>query len=292
MTPPAPPGDPRKGSLGRAARRLLDERHIMDAESADFATNRHFRNLHGGNLDGPEKPVVLFTACPHDLLAQGAAVPDDAAKWAASPPTVTVDDRAIPVIGTDREAARPLLAVERGRPALYGGDVIMYRELHPSGFCEWGASGLFFAPNDWGNTELRLCYMAGELRVFLEHLALLYNKIGLDGPFMAFLSIRNSSRLVLGGYGTRETDRPSYPGQTWPPARVDPATSSTNVQWWHAFGSVGDLAGRGAAQAVVDMVAHVYGEYSAGDPGCFTGRAFLWDRWLRARSEALERCRP
>ena len=298
MTPPAPPGDPRKGSLGRAARRLLDERHVMDAKSADFATNRHFRRLHGGNLDGPEKPVVLFTACPHDLLAQGAAVPDDAAKWAASPPPVTVDGRAIPVLGTvrppswnDLAATRSVLAVERGSPALYRGDVIMYRELHPSGLCEWGASGLFFAPNDWGNKELRLCYMAGELRVFLEHLAPLYNKIGLDGPFTVFLSIRNSGRLVLGGYGTGDPDRPPYPGQSWPPARVDPATSSTNVQWWHAFGSAGDLAKGGAAQAVADMVAHVCGEYSADDPGCLTGKQFPWDRLLRARSEALKGCR-
>ena len=291
MTTTAPPGDPRRGSLGRAARRLLDDRHVMDAESADFAMNRYFRSLHGGCLDGPEKPVVLFTACPHDLLAQGAAVPNDAAKWAASPPPVTVDNRAIHVLGTDREAARPLLAVERGRPALYGGDVIMYRELHPSGFCEWGASGLFFAPNDWGSTELHLCHMAGELRVFLEHLAPLYNKIGLDGPFTAFLSIRNSGRLVLGGYGTGDPDRPPYPGQSWPPARVDPATSNANVQWWHAFGSADDLAEGGAAQAVVDMVAHVCGEYSADDLGCLTGKALPWNRWLCARSEALERCR-
>ena len=291
MTPPAPPGDSRRGSLSCAARRLLDDRHMMDVESEDFAKNLHFGRLHGGNLDGPEKPVVLFTACPHDLLAQGAAVPDDAAKWAASPPPATVDGRAIPVIGTDREAARPLLAVERGRPAHCGGDVIMYRELHPGGLCEWGASGLFFAPNDRGNTELCLCYMAGELRVFLEHLAPLYNKIGLDGPFTAFLSIRNSGRLVLGGYGTGDPDRPPYPGQSWPPARVDPATSSTNVQWWHAFGSAGDLAKGGAAQAVADMVAHVCGEYSADDPGCLTGKQFPWDRLLRARSEALKRCR-
>ena len=291
MTPSAPPGDPRRGSLGRAARRLLDDCHVMDAESADFAMNRYFCSLHGGNLDGPEKPVVLFTACPHDLLAQGAAVPDDAAKWAASPPPITVDGRAIPVLGADCEAARPLLAVERGRPALYGGDVIMYRELHPGGPCEWGASGLFFALNDWGNTELRLCHMAGELRVFLEHLAPLYFRIGLDGPFTAFLSIRNSGRLVLGGYGTGDPARPPYPGQSWPPARVDPATSSINVQWWHAFGSADDLAEGGAAQAVADMVAHVCGEYSADDPGCLTGKALPWNRWLRARSEALERCR-
>ena len=306
MTPPAPPGDPRRGSLGPDARRLLDDRNVMDAASADFAKNLHFDRLHGGNLDGPERPVVLFTACPHDLLARRAspaAVPDDIAKWAVSPPPVTVDGQKIPLIGTDRAAARPpswndlaaarsVLAVERGGPALHGGDIIMYRELHPGGFCEWGASSLFFGPNGRASTGLRLCYMAGELRVFLEHLAPLYTRIGLDGPFTVFLSIRNSNRLVLDTYGDESLDRPWDICGAGPPARTDPATGSANIQWWHDFGSAGELAGGGAAQAVGDMAARVCSEYNEADPGCCIGGAFPWLLWLHARDEALGGCRP
>ena len=304
MTPPAPPGDPRRGSLGAAARRLLDERNVMDAESADFAKNLHFGRLHGGNLDDPEKPVVLFTACPHDLLASSsAAVPDDIAKWAVSPPPVTVDCQNIPLLGTDRAAVRPLswtdraatrsvLAVERGGPALHGCDIIMYRELHPGGFCEWGASSLFFGPNERASTGLRLCYMAGELRVFLEHLAPLYTRIGLDGPFTVFLSIRNSRRLVLDTYGDESLDRPWDIRGAGPPARIDPATGSANIQWWRTFGSAGELAGGGAARAVGDMAAYVCSECNADGPACLIGGAFPWSLWLRARDKALGRCRP
>ena len=302
MTPPAPPGDPRKGSLGPAARRLLDDRHVMDAESPDFAKNLHFGRLHGGSLDGPEKPAILFTACPHDLLAQGATVPDDVAKWVTSPPPVTVDDQAISVLGTDREAARPpswddlaaarsVLAVERGRPAFYGGDIIMYRELHPGGLCEWGASGLFFGQNARGSTGLRLCHMAGE-RVFLEHLAPLYFVIGLDGPFMVFLSIRNSSRLVLDTYGDESLNRPWDIRGGGPPAQIDPATSCTNIQWWHDFGSAGELARGTAARVAGDMAARVCTMYNEADPGCRIGGAFPWHLWLRARDRAVGRCRP
>ena len=213
MTPPAPPGDPCRESPARPARRLLDDRHVMDAEPADFSKNPHFDRLHGGNPDGPEKPAILFTACLHDLLAQGDAVPGDIAKWITPSLSVTVDGRATLVLWTDRAAARSVLAVERGSTAHCGGDVIMYRELHPGGLREWGASGLFFGPNGRGSTGLRLCHMAGELRVFLEHLALLCARIGLGGPLMVFPSIRNSSRLVQGGYGTGEPARPPYPGQ-------------------------------------------------------------------------------
>ena len=306
MTLLAPPDDPRRGSLGPDARRLLDERNVMDAESADFAKNLHFGRLHGGNLDGPEKPVVLFTACPHDFLAcraSPAAVPDDVAKWAVSPPPVTVDGQKIPLLGTDRAVARPLswndlavarsvLAVERGGPALHGGDIIMYRELHPGGFCEWGASSLFFGPNGRASTGLRLCYMAGELRVFLEHLAPLYTRIGLDGPFTVFLSIRNSNRLVLDTYGDESLDRPWDIRGAGPPARIDPATSSANIQWWRTFGSADKIAGGGAARVAGDMAARVCSEYNEADPGCRIGGAFPWSLWLRARDEALGRCRP
>lgn len=305
MTPCSLPIDPALGSLSRAARRLLGKRNVLDADSADFAKNRHFDRLHGGDLDGPQRPVVLFTACPHDLLDRGSngAVPAGVAKWAVSPPPATVDGQPVPLLGTRRAAARPqswddlaaaarsMLAVERASPALYGGKILMYRDLQPSGLCEWGASGLFIGPSDWGSTELRLSYMAGEFRVFLEHLAPLYARIGMDGPFVVFLSIRNSNMLVLGGRGGAAPGRRPCPGQNRPPALADHATGSANIQWMHDFGSAGGLAGGGAAQAAAEMEAHVRAEYGMNDPGCCMGGAFPYDLFRRARAEALGRYR-
>ena len=155
-----------------------------------------------------------------------------------------------------------------------------------------GASGLFFGPNDREGTELCLCYMAGKFRVFFGHLAQLYVRIGLGGPFTAFLSIRNSNMLVLGGHGDAEPGRPPCPGQNRPPARADSDMSSANIQWWHAFGSAGALAGGGTAQAASDMVAYVCAEYGVHDPGRCIGGAFPLDMWRRAREEALGRHRP
>ena len=308
MTPTAPPGDPRRGSLSAAARRLLDKRNVLDADSADFALNRHFDLLHGGNLDGPKRPVVLFTACPHDLLDHGGgggAVPDDVARWIVSPPPVTVDGQSVPVLGTVLAAARPLswddraaaarsvLAVERGSPARYGGDILLYRELRPSGFCEWGASGLFLGRNSRACTGLRLCHMIGEFRVFLESLAPLYARMNLDGPLIAFLSIRNSSRLVLDTYGDEDLDRPWDDTTRRPAARLDPATSCASVQSWHDFASAGAAAGGAAARAAADAAARVCSAYNEADPGCGRiGGAFAWGQWRRARENALGRYRP
>lgn len=307
MTSRALPIDPALGSLSRAAVELLGKRNVLDADSADFAKNRHFRRLHGGNLDGPEKPIVLFTACPHDLLDHGGgggAVPDYVARWVVPPPPVTVDGQAIPLLGTDCAAARPMswddraaaarsvLAVERGSPAPYGGDILLYRELHPSGFCEWGASGLFFGRNSRACTGLRLCHMVGEFRVFLESLAPLYAKMNMDRPFIAFLSIRNSSRLVLDTYGDEELDRPWDDTTRRPAARLDPATSCANIQSWHDFASAGAAAGGAAARAAADAAARVCSAYSEADPGCGRiGGAFYWGQWRRARENALGRYR-
>lgn len=294
MTPPAPPGDPARGSLGRAAVELLSRRNVLDAESPDFAKNCRFRRLHGGELDGPEKPVVLFTACPHDLAAPAGAltVPPGVARWASSPPPVAVDGESIPILGTECKAARPLLAVEKGGPWPYRSDVLLYRELHPSGFYEWGASGLFFGRNGRIMTGLRLCHMMGEYRVFLESLAPLYARMGLDGPFIAFLSIRNSRMLVLDTYGDELHDRPWDDKTRRPPIRLDPATSCANIQWRRTFGSAGESAGGGVAQAAADAAARVCSEYNEDDPGCCSGGAFPWGLWRRAREGALKRYRP
>lgn len=294
MTPRALPIDPAPGSLSRAAVDLLGKRNVLDADSADFAKNRHFRRLHGGDLDGPEKPVVLFTACPHDLATSGAlTVPAGLARWAALPPPVTVDGESVPILGAGIETTRPFLAVERGSPALYGGDILLYRELHPSGFCEWGASGLFFGRNSRACTGLRLCHMMGEFRVFLESLAPLYARMNLDGPFIAFLSIRNSSMLVLDTYGDEALDRPWDDTTRLPPARLDPATSCASIQSWHDFASAGAAAAGAAARAAADAAARVCSAYNEADPGCGRiGGAFPWGQWRRARENALGRYRP
>lgn len=287
-----PPRGPDWISLDPDALALLKERKIHDTPHADFAKNRHFDGLHGGGLDGPDKPVVIFTACPNDPPTPNPSVQDELAESAGRPDSVTVDGQAISLLGIERVADDPLLMVERARRAPSGANILMYREIHSNGLYEWGASGLFFAPNGRMNQELRLCYMAGEFWAFLEHTAQIYAGLGLDGPLTVLLSIRNSGRLVLGNYGD-EVFHPSWDADKhWSFSPPDPTTGRANLQWLQAFGSAGKIAGEGAARAARDMTVHVCGAYDAGSPKCYGGGRFSWKLWKHTRREIVRGSQP
>ena len=280
----APPPAPDWGRLCPDAVRLLTERKIMNTPPADFARNRHFGRLHGGGLDGPDKPAVIFTACPNYPPVSDPAVQDELAEWAGRPARVKVDGQTTSLLGIDRKADRPLLMLETGRRAPSGADVLMYREIHANGLCEWGASGLFFGPGRSTNQELRLCYMAGEFWAFLEHTAQIYGRIGLDGPLTALLSIRNADRLVMGNYGDEARDRSWDTDARRSFSPPDPAAGLANLQWRRPFASAGGVAGEGAAQAVRDMAACVCDAYGAGDPLCYDSAGkFSWNLWKDTR---------
>ena len=207
MTPAPAPRGPDRGRLGPDALSFLASRNTLDADSADFAKNRHFLRLYGGPLDGRDKPVVLFTACPNDPLPPDLAMPSDLAEWAGPPARTSVDGQLVPLLGLSRMSASPLLVVEKSRRILFGGDALMYRELYANGFYECGSSALFLGPGGQGGTELRLCHMVGDFWAFLAHTVQVYARLKLDGPFTALLSIRNSGRLDLGNYGDEALKR-------------------------------------------------------------------------------------
>ena len=291
MTLPMPPRRPDLGRLGPGADRLLSSRNILGVNSRHFAQNRHFDRLHGGRFSDAKKPVVLFTACPHDLPVRDAYLPDEVVEWAGSPTSVRVDGRSVPVLGLDLETPSPMLIVEKRNRAPYGhGDVLMYRELYAHGFYEHGASGPFFAPNSRGNTELRLCYMIGEFWIFLAYLKSLYARVGMDRPFTVLASIRNSGNLVLGNYGD-EVFHPSWDmHKKWSFSPPDPATAHFHIQWRRAFDSAGGMTNLGIAQAAREVAEHVCGAYGAGAPRCYDGEGrFSWRLWDHTRRQLVER---
>lgn len=293
LTAAVRPWGPDRRRLGPDAAARLASRNTLDKTSPLFAQNRHFDRLHCKPFSNDGKPVVLFTACPHDPSVREAAMADDFLDWAGLPASVRVDGRIIPVLGLECVAFRPLLVVEKHHdPSPPGRDVLMYRELHPDGFCEHGASSLFFGFNTRQNMELRLCYTIGEFWVYLAHLKALYDEIGLDAPFSVFLSIRNSHNLVLGNYGD-EAFRPSWDIDRYGPlSHGDPTTEQQNIQLRHAFGSVDEMTDEGIARAAKWMAERICGEYGAGAPKCYNGGTFSWRLWRRIRSEMVRRNWP
>ena len=275
------------------SRQLRTGNFTLDNTSPLFAQNPHFDRLHCKPFDNAAKPVVLFTACPHDPTLHKAAMAEDFLDRAGSPASVTVDGQSIPVLGLERVSSRPLLVVEKHHaPSPPGQDILMYREFHPSGFCEHGASSLFIDLNTRENRELRLCYAIGEFWVYLAHLKALYDEIGLDAPFSVFLSIRNSRNLVLGNYGD-EAFGPSWDiHKHWSFAPGDPATVQQHIQLRHAFGSVDEMTDGGIAEAAREAAERICYEYGAGAPRCYDGAAFSWKLWWKIRRETVRRNCP
>lgn len=293
MTAVALPRGPDRSHLGSDAIARLDSRNTLDKTSPLFAQNQHFDRLHCEPFSSAEKPVVLFTACPHDPTLHKAAMVEDFLDWAGSPVSVRVDGQNIPVLGLKCETYRPLMVVEKHHdPSPPGRDILMYREFHPDGFCEHGASSLFFGLNTRENRELRLCYTIGEFWVYLAQLKALYDKIGLGGPFSVFLSIKNSGSLVLGNYGD-EAFGPSWDIDKYGPlAPGDPTTKQRNVQMRHAFASVGEMTDGGIAEAAREAAERICWEYGAGAPRCYDGGEFSWKLWWKIRREIVRRNSP
>lgn len=292
MTTGMPPRGPDRGSLGPDAVARLASRSILDTISPGFAQNQHTDRLHCDPFSNRGKPTVLFTACPHDLFVHRAAMSEEFVEWAGSPARVKVDCQCIRILGLERVTSCPLLVVEKHhRPSPAGRDILMYREFAPDGFCEQGASSLFFGPNTLKNVELRLCYTIGEFWAYLAYLRTLYDEIGLNCPFTVSLSIRKSRNLVLGNYGNEVFDRSWDLHKRWWFSPNDPTTDQQNTQLRHVFRSIDEMTDDGIAQAAREAAVRICEAYNAGAPGCYDGGAFAWKLWAHTRRETV-RCNP
>ena len=265
----APRTAPLRHSLGGAAGDLLEKRNLLGVESPDFAKNRHFPCLYSGSLTDAEKPVVLFTACPHDLADRHDVASPEFARWVESNTNTEVDGRRVRMLGTEIGIdIGTLLAVEK-RSAAHAENITLYREFQSNGFLEWGTSSMFFRRDDSGRAELHLCYMIGEFWTFLASARLFYNKIGLDAPLAVLVSIRNSRGLGLGNYGDKAA------GDTW--ISRDPATRHDHIQLPHVLSSVREMTDEGIASLARLTAKHACNAYGETTPNCYNADgSFAW----------------
>ena len=293
MTASMSPRGPDRGRLGPDALARLASRSILDVNSPDFAQNQHFDRLHCTPFSNHGKPAVLFTACPHDLFTHRVAMSEEFMDWAGSPGRVMVDGQNIFVLGLERVTSTPLLVVEKHhKPSPPDRDILMYREFAPDGFCEHGASSLFFGLNTLKNIELRLCYTVGEFWVYLAYLRMLYSTIGMRYPFTVFLSIRKSCNRVLGNYGN-EGFNPSWDiPKHWSVSPDDPSTDQRNIQLRHTFNSVDKMTDGEIARATKEAAARICDAYNAGPPKCYNDGVFAWKLWKDTRHKTVRRNQP
>ena len=279
---PRPP--PRRHPLGEDARAFLEGRRILSTDSADFAENDYFPQLFSPVPDDGEKPVALFTACPHDLENDADVTAPEFAEWVGATAGVEVDGRRVRVLGLEPHVdIGRLLAIDLSPRAPPRRDVLVYREFQSSGFFEYGTSHLFFTRNDRGARELHLCYMVGEFWAFLAQARLFYRRIGLDSPFTTFLSVKNSDRLRLSNYGDdalrTSPDRGAYL----------PVTHRRNISLQYAFKSVSEATDEEIARAAKRAAKEVCNAYGETTPRCYgEDGSFSWRLWsTAARGSAM-----
>lgn len=273
----APRAAPRQDSPARATRDLLAERNLLDVDSLAFAKNEHFADLYGGSLSDAEKPAVLFTACPHDLVYRHDVASHEFRKWVKSNASVEVDGRPIPVLGAEASIdTRALRVVERRHGVSYR-NVRLYREFQPNGFLEWGTSSLFFRRNNRENVGMHLCYMIGDFQAFLASARLFYKKIGLDAPFTVLLSIRNSRSLDLGNHGNEVCDYGWEDYRMHSPGPLYPTTTHNHIQLLHAFKSVREMTDEKIADLPRHMAKEICDKYGEAAPKCYAADgSFSW----------------
>ena len=275
--PAPPPGRPAPG-----AERLLAGRKILSAKAGDFAQNAYFPYLYSP-LSDDEKPVALFTLCPHYLGSVADVATQEFEEWVRSTANVRVDGRQVRVPGLATGVdIGVLLAVEPhpGTPAVDA--ALAYREFESHGFFEFGTSHFFFGRNGSGEMELDLCYMVGEFWSFLAQARLFHQRAGLDLPSTAYLSVRNSGSLHLGNYGGEAPWSGPAPGSSIPP------THHTNISLRYDLRSVRGAADEEIARAAMEVAKKVCNAYGETTPRCYNkDGSFPWGLWHAVARNAV-----
>ena len=215
----SPRQQPPRPAIRDATKRFLQGRNVLSANPDNFAANEHYRHLFSPVPDDTKKPAALFTACPNDLVGNADVAAPEFAEWVEATASVEAGSRQVRVPGLEPHVdTGMLLAIDQSPRAPPGRNILTYRVFQSNGLFEFGTSRFFFDRNGRGNMEMHLCYTVGEFWSFLAQARLFYRKTGLDSPFTAFVSVRNSDRLRPGNYGD-EALRPTAPlGRCVPPA--------------------------------------------------------------------------
>ena len=282
----APRGTPKRHATSDETEWLLERRRLVYINSEDFAKNEHFDSMYSG-LPDAEKPAALFTACPLSLDGRYDVTDTKFVEWMKSIDRIAIGGRQLRMPGHDWAVdigALHALAKLRSEPR--DRDVLAYMEFQSTGFAEWGTSHLFFDRNGRGKMELVMCHMVGRFCAFLAYVRLFYRKIGMDAPFAALLSVKNTGALDLGNYGGEVVPCPWDVRHHFSSVRRDPATRHTNIRVSHTFNSVGEMNDDGIASAARKVAKYICNAYGETAPRCYgSDGSFLWDLYEHASGE-------
>lgn len=278
------PVSPRVGEMkGNEASTLLEKRKIGDMGSDDFARNEHYKMLYNWTGNDIAKHAILFTACPRRLRTHMDVASEEFEGWASARRDAAVPGTVTPIRGQDVERDMDSLVFYARKPDAEGEqNVESYCEFKNNGYFEAGTASRY-TYEEGRERVIHLCHMIGRYWGFLNEVKMFYEKIGFDGEFDSFLSISNSSGLVLGNFGNEALGR-GYQGSPEQKKMIGAfrRAKRKNLQVPHEFAGAQDLTSkriRDAAYDAATKVAHAYGQ---ADPKCFDKNGeFAWDLYRK-----------
>ena len=282
-----------KSHFSEDAMRLLASRNIASEGSPLFAQNKYFARLHSP-LSDAEKPVALFTACPHQLTDGVDVTSEDFVDWSELITDIEVDGQQVAVPGFDHYIdIGTLYVAEKYASAPRNRNILMYREVQSNGLCELGTSHIFFGGDNMKRTMIHLCYMIGEFWAFLAYARKFYKKIGLDAPLTVLLSIKNCHKLVLGNFGDNDKNRRILTRSQLQLEYEDHTINRRNIQLRYTFASASEMTNESIAAAAKKAAKDVCNAYGETTPNCYDiAGKFSWKLWKIVSRGAMRGGRP
>lgn len=213
--------------------KFLEERNLFNEKSTDFGINVNSEKLQNRSphLSEVQQPIVLFTSSPTNLLEDVSVNSKNFEEWLEKFRTIVIDNSKLVFHKGFKKIGLGTVSYFYDNPSEFS----RYLEFNANGFIEQGFTNPLVYPfhgSEFPNTALlHLCWLTGAFWVFLLFCKQYYKRIGYDGEFDVFLSIRNSNNLMLMGFGGKTTN-----DATWAePWSIDwnsspPRTDKVNIQ--------------------------------------------------------------
>lgn len=201
---------------------FLIKRNLLDETSSNFGMNANSEKLKTSikDLDGKEKPFVLFSACPKFLLKELPLMSKEYADWLNTKGIITIKGNdTLFLRGHTRKPDLDLITYEFENNYE---KIMRYLELNQNGFVEQGITNPLIYDDRYKNDSrisvLNLFSLTGAFWAFVVFCKQYYDFIKFNDDVDIRLSIHNAKDLTLMGFGGKTGNMEhiwTEPNSTW-----------------------------------------------------------------------------
>jgi len=202
--------------------KFLIKRNLLDETSSDFGSNANSEKLKTSikDLEGKDKPFVLFSACPKFLLKELPLMSKKYSDWLDTKGIIKIKGNdALFLRGHTRRPDLDLITYEFKNNSE---KIMRYLELNQNGFVEQGITNPVIYSDHYKNglgiSVLNLFSLTGAFWAFVVFCKQYYDFIRFNGDVDIQLSIHNAKDLILMGFGGKTGNTENIwtePNSTW-----------------------------------------------------------------------------